>query len=66
MARPNSSEWIYQQIFSRIESGEYPYNSFLPSEPGDLLVGGQSDQPAESGVDIVHETPDAFFQPDLF
>ena len=32
MARPNSSEWIYQQIFSRIESGEYPYNSFLPSE----------------------------------
>ncbi|MBE6379616.1 MAG: GntR family transcriptional regulator [Lentisphaerae bacterium] len=32
MARPNSSERIYQQIFSRIESGEYPYNSFLPSE----------------------------------
>ena len=32
MARPNSSERIYQQLFSRIESGEYPYNSFLPSE----------------------------------
>lgn len=32
MARPNCSEHIYQQIFSRIESGEYSYNSFLPSE----------------------------------